>query len=73
MSMSARERYHHDPAFHQLVKLLHAQIEKGDFTPTEIREAAMLAQIIYEERNPRPLLIDEIDRVRRTTYKEPGQ
>lgn len=38
--------------FHNLVDVLHAEIIAAHFTPTEIREAAMLAQILYEERRP---------------------
>ena len=46
-----RERYMSDPAFAALVNTIIATIKQGDFTPTEIREAALLAHIIYEERN----------------------
>ena len=49
-----RARYEQDPFFHQLVDMLHSQIVEARFTPTEIREAAMLAQIMYEELNPNP-------------------
>ena len=50
--MQMQQRYYDDPIFHSLVDMLVAQIEHGNLTPTETREAAMLAQIIYEKRNP---------------------
>lgn len=49
-----RDRYRDDPQFHQLVTMMMSCIDKAQFTPTEIREAAMLAQIMYEELYPRP-------------------
>lgn len=48
--MSAEERYHRDPMFHALVESLYAAIDNLQLTPTEIREAAMLAQLKYEQR-----------------------
>lgn len=47
------ERYRTDPAFATLVNTLYGFMEKCEFTPTEIREAAMLAQINLESRSPR--------------------
>lgn len=46
---SARERYQTDPQFHQLIDMMTAAIERCDFTPSEMREAALLASIQYEE------------------------
>lgn len=48
------ERYENDSAFHRLVDTMLAVILEGNFTPTEIREAAMLAQIRYEDIHIRP-------------------
>jgi hypothetical protein len=61
MSMNIRDRYQNDAAFRTLVDTLHSVIERGDFTPTEIREAAMLAQIMYEERHVRPIIFTRDD------------
>lgn len=47
--MSPRERYHTDPAFAVLVKTMIAHIRAANYTPTELREAALLAHIIYNE------------------------
>jgi hypothetical protein len=37
---------------------LYGAIEHATFTPTEIREAAMLAQIKYEELHIRPVILE---------------
>ena len=52
------DRYRNDAHFAQLVDMLYAAIDQADFTPTEIREAAMLAQIRYEEIRIRPLIYE---------------
>ena len=57
--MTMRERYNNDLLFSNLVDVLVYHIEKGSFTPTETREAAMLAQIIYEDRHPRPVIFNK--------------
>lgn len=47
------ERYTHDPVFRALVDQLTCALLNGNFTPTEVREAAMLAQLKFEEMVPR--------------------
>ena len=59
--MLMRERYERDPLFRTMVDTLIACIERGQLTPTEAREAAMLAQILYEDRNPRPCVFNRAD------------
>jgi len=54
--MRMHQRYEEDPAFRNLVDTMYVCIQQGQFTPTEIREAAMLAQIRYEDRHPRPTI-----------------
>lgn len=54
--MKMHERYHEDPVFRALVDLIGCELERGQYTPTEIREAAMLAQLMHEERHPRPTI-----------------
>lgn len=49
---SPRNRYHRDPMFRQLVDTLYLQIEHANYTPTELREAAILAAIMHAERQP---------------------
>lgn len=45
-----REKYMNDPTYSRLVDTICAFIHKAQFTPSEVREAAILACIIYEER-----------------------
>jgi hypothetical protein len=45
------ERYHRDPTFAALVDVMEAAIHRAEYTPTELREAAMLAAVRYETRN----------------------
>lgn len=55
--MTPDERYKLDPYFHMLVDLLEKHIESAQLTPSEIREAAILATIHYEMRTMRQFLI----------------
>lgn len=48
--MTPEDRYRHDPTFHSLVDILEAHLHAAEMTPTEIREAAMLAAIHHEMR-----------------------
>ena len=50
-----REKYQHDNRYRALVDLLAAYIDQCQFTPSELREAVILARIIYEERQIRVL------------------
>jgi hypothetical protein len=54
--MSVDERYLKDPQFRQLVDLFFNFYAKAEFTPSEIRDACMLAQIKYESFNPKPVM-----------------
>jgi hypothetical protein len=50
--MDVRARYLNDPVFHHVVEFLRALLGQAQLTPSEVREAAMLACIIEEERKP---------------------
>lgn len=50
------ERYQRDPHYRCLVDVLEQAIHAAQYTPTEIREAAMLAAIRYEMRRGMPAL-----------------
>lgn len=50
-------RYQRDPHFHALVDSMYHAIVKLQLTPTEIREAAMLASIKAEVHHPRPFIL----------------
>lgn len=53
--MSSTEKYHTDNAFRQLVDLMEAHIHQNNYTPSEMREAAMVASINYESKRIRPM------------------
>ncbi len=53
-----REKYMNDPEYHHLVQTLEALIESARFTPSELREACILASINYEMRHVRDMQID---------------
>ena len=65
------ERYKHDVQFKMLVDTLYKMIKDTQFTPTEIREAALLAQIHFEYDNPRPIMVspEMAERIRMRTEK----
>ena len=42
------EKYENDPAYRQLVDMLTALVHQGEWSPSEIREACMLACIRHE-------------------------
>lgn len=46
--MTPQERYERDPAFRVLVDTIHLWIRKAQYTPTEVREASMLAAIHHD-------------------------
>lgn len=52
-----REKYMNDPEYHSLVQVLESFIERAQFTPSELREAAVLACINYEMRHVMPMRI----------------
>ncbi len=59
--MSSRDRFNSDPLFRMLTETIYRLAEQAHangstFTPTELREAAMLAALMFEERHTRPLL-----------------
>jgi hypothetical protein len=64
--LPASERYQRDPAFHALVELIYGAICRCDYTPTEIREAAMYAAIRYEQQHIRPVMVPLKDKGQRT-------
>lgn len=50
--LPASERYLRDPAFRNLVAVLEALIYKAEYTPTELREAVILAAIHVNNCKP---------------------
>lgn len=50
----AKDRYYHDPEFAQLVAYMENIIRNLDYSPTELRNAAMFAHLRVLETNIRP-------------------
>jgi hypothetical protein len=48
MHPDAQIAYENDPKFHALVDAIHAYLRAAEYTPSEVRQAAMLACIHYE-------------------------
>jgi len=55
--LTIREKYYTDPVFHNLVDVLYYQIEQANYTPSELRQAVLLAAILYEEKHVSPKII----------------
>ena len=53
-----REKYMNDPEYNHLVNFLEQMIDQARFTPSELREAIVLACINYEMRHVRERTID---------------
>jgi hypothetical protein len=56
MTSDVRQRYLNDPVFHIIVDSMRGLLRSARLTPSEIREAVMLACIIEEEIRPAPPL-----------------
>jgi len=53
-----REKYQNDINYKSLVDFMVSAIYNCKYTPSEMREAALLASIIYEEHTIRPLVFN---------------
>jgi len=54
MMQSVEQRYYTDAKFHTLVDMMEKAINECQFTPSELREAAVYAAIRHEERRIQP-------------------
>lgn len=50
---SPKDKYLNDPEYRHLVDMMESLIEQARFTPSELREASILACINYEMRHVR--------------------
>jgi hypothetical protein len=55
--VAAADRYESDPAFAAIVDVIYMHICEGTFTPTELREAVILAATKYEMLHARPMIL----------------
>lgn len=55
--MTPQERYESDAHFKRLVDTIHCLIREAQYTPSEIRDAAMLATIHHESLTIRPKFV----------------
>lgn len=51
-----KDRYHNDPTFRQIVDVIRHMIHQHQTTPSELREALLLAAYMAEMENPTPRL-----------------
>ena len=54
---TVRRRYQNDVAFSRVVDMLRACLSQYHLTPSELREAAMLAACMHEMDNPRSVYL----------------
>ena len=52
-----REKYQNDPAYSQMVNLMVSYLHQCQFTPSEMREMAVLASTIHEEHMGKSIII----------------
>jgi hypothetical protein len=53
----AADRYTRDPEYHHLVDMMESMIVRNQFTPSEMREAAVMASINYENHRVRTYIV----------------
>ena len=61
--LKSEQRYQDDPVFAAIVDTLYSMLSKSEnsWTPTELREAAMLAALKYEYTHVRPMFVQQLD------------
>ena len=67
-----REKYLHDETFRALVDLMVSHINQYNYTLSEMRQAAMLASIKYEEMNIERDIEETLNKIHNWTVREEG-
>jgi len=57
-----KDKYNNDPMYQTLVDTMVAHMHQCYYTPSEMREAAILASILYEEQKIRGMEVPELVR-----------
>jgi hypothetical protein len=60
--MDAADRFRRDPLFASVVHALYGMVARAQLTPTELREAVILAAVMFEQNNIRPIMPDFLRR-----------
>lgn len=68
---SIETRYRNDQTFHAVVDMMRSYLQHYQFTPSELREAAMLAATMHKMYTVRPLLISDVEKIEASFYGEP--
>lgn len=51
------EAYRNDAHYHSLVQMIKSMLHRAEFTPSEVRSAAVLACIHFEQERPPPVFM----------------
>ena len=54
--MKPTEQYKYDSKFRQIVDILRDELRRYEFTPSELRQAVILAATMHAEQNIRPII-----------------
>ena len=54
--MTPTEQYKYDSKFRQIVDILRDELRRYEFTPSELRQAVILAATMHAEQNIRPTI-----------------
>ncbi|MFA6309820.1 MAG: hypothetical protein WC677_08865 [Clostridia bacterium] len=72
-----RDKYLNDVKYKMLVDMMIASIDDCNYTPSEMREASVLASILYEERHIRryciPIVTEELEKSLNIIHKYVSQ
>lgn len=56
--VNPRDKYRNDVYFRKIVNMIISLLDSCEYTPSELREAVVLASIIYHERHSSPIMFN---------------